>query len=202
MSTNFGAREMLIRMITLGGVLVVVASLSLLAFDNSGLHVPGGSHHMQDDVHQLPLQGGQATFAALIELVAMLEKDAETDWDSVDIDSLRAHLLDMNYLMLGTEATTSILSDAQIQFVVRGTEDSIPSIKRMVPAHSRFIEQSRDWEIMSDLTDVGAVVSISVKEKAHLNRLSALGFYGFMSLDSHHQAHHYQMAIGKIGNSH
>ena len=43
------------------------------------------------------------------------------------------------------------------------------------------------------------IVAMLEQDAAALSRLNALGFYGFMSLDSHHQAHHYQMAVG---NSH
>jgi len=48
-------------------------------------------------------EGGQATFAALIENVGLLEQEAETDWDNVEIDALRTHLLDMIHLILDTE---------------------------------------------------------------------------------------------------
>jgi len=164
------------RLITLGSVLVALVSLSLWAAEKHSGHTPGMNHGAMTNDGVQPQEGGQATFAALIEIVAMLEQDAETDWDTVDIDDLRVHLLDMNHLM--------------------GTEKSIPSIHRMAPAHSRFIEQSRGWKIEPELNDDGATLTITVEDAAALSRLSALGFYGFMSLDSHHQAHHYQMAIG------
>jgi len=128
-----------------------------------------------------------------------LEQDANTDWSIVDIDELRAHLLDMNHLMLDTEATTSALSDTQIRFDIRGTDASIASIHRMVPAHSGFVSRSRGWKIEHELKDDGAALTISVEDPVSLSKLNALGFYGFMSLDSHHQAHHYQMVLG---NSH
>jgi len=187
------------RLITLGSVFIVAVSLSLWAADKQSGHTPGMSHSVVTNNSGLPLEGGQGTFAALIEMVAMLEQDPNTDWGTVDLDSLRIHLLDMNHLILDTEATKSILSDTQIRYEIRGSENSIPSIHRMAPAHSRFIEQSRGWNIEAELNDHGATLTITVEDAAALNRLNALGFYGFMSLDSHHQAHHYQMAVG---NSH
>lgn len=187
------------RFITLGSVLVALVSLSLLAAEKHSGHTSGMDHGaMTHDVVQLR-EGGQATFAAIIEIVATLEQDTKTDWDAVDIDGLRAHLIDMNHLMLETQATTSTPGDAQIRFDITGAAASIPSIHRMVPAHSRFIEQSRGWKIEPELNDAGATLTITIDDAAWLNRLNALGFYGFMSLDSHHQAHHYQMALG---NSH
>jgi len=176
---------MLYRSIVLGSVIIVFVSLSLWAAEKHNGHTLGMNHSDIIDTATQPAEGGQATH------------DDKLDWETIDIDGLRAHLLDMNHLMVNTEATKSINGDSNIQFVVRGTTTSIPSIHRMVPAHSRFIEQSRGWKIEPELRDDGAKLTITVKDAATLIRLNALGFYGFMSLDSHHQAHHYQMAIGK-----
>ena len=184
------------RSIMLGSVIVALVSLSIWAAEKHSGHTPGMNHGAMTNTDAQPNEGGQATFAALIEIVSILEQDDKTDWEDVDIDGLREHLLDMNHLILDTEATKTITGDSQIQFDVRGTSTSIPSIHRMVPAHSRFIEQSRGWKIEPELNDGGAKLTITVSDASTLNRLNALGFYGFMSLDSHHQAHHYQMAIG------
>jgi len=185
------------RLITLGSVLVALVSLSLWAAEKHSGHTPDMDHGAVTSNGGQPQEGGQATFAALVEIVAMLEQDTKIDWGTVDIDSLRAHLLDMNHLILDTDATKSTIGDTQIRFDIRGTAASIPSIHRMVPAHSRFIEKSRGWTIEPELSEDGATLTIAVQDTASLNRLNALGFYGFMSLDSHHQAHHYQMAVGR-----
>jgi len=188
---------MLNRMIVIGSVIVALASLSLWAAEKHSGHTPGMNHGAMADTSAQPKKRGKATFAAIIEIVSMLEQDENTDWEAINIDGLRTHLLDMNHLILNTEATKSKNGDSQIQFDVRGTTASIPSIHRMVSAHSRFIEQSRGWKIEPEINDKGAKLTITVENGAALNRLDALGFYGFMSLDSHHQAHHYQMAIGR-----
>lgn len=185
------------RLPILCSVLLVFLPLTLTAAEKHSEHTTGMSHNAVSTGVGQPQEGGQAVFAALIEMVAILEQDPTTDWETVDIDGLRLHLLDMNHLILDTESTKSVLGDHQIRFDVRGTDASIASIHRMVPAHSRFIEQSRGWTINSELTENGATLTIEVKDTALLNRLDALGFYGFMSLDSHHQAHHYQMAVGR-----
>ena len=179
------------RFVVLISIVTTFAALALWAADKHE-----GSHHgMNHGGNQLQ-EGGQATFAALIEMVQLLEESPETDWKNVDIDSLRLHLLDMHHLMLNTEADKTRISNTVIRFDVRGTAAAIPSIHRMATAHARFIEQSRGWKIQSEKSETGASVLITVDDSDTLDRLEALGFYGFMSLDSHHQAHHYQMALG------
>ena len=39
-----------------------------------------------------PIQTGQAGFAAIQEIVAILEADTTTDWTKVDVEALRQHL--------------------------------------------------------------------------------------------------------------
>lgn len=45
-----------------------------------------------------PQETGQSAFAALAEIVTILQADPETDWERVDIDGLRRHLVDMDLL--------------------------------------------------------------------------------------------------------
>lgn len=49
----------------------------------------------------MPGETGQAAFAAIQEIVAMLDADPATDWARVDIEALRQHLIDMNNVTLG-----------------------------------------------------------------------------------------------------
>lgn len=185
------------RLITVGSVLVALVSLSLWAVEKHGGHGSTMDHSAMFSNSGQPTEGGQATFSALIEIIALLENDTSTDWANVNIDDLHSHLLDMNYLILETQTAMTIVDDRNIRFDISGNSKSIPSIHRMVLAHSRFVQQSRGWKIMPELYEGGATVTITVGDEGSLQRLGALGFYGFMSLDSHHQAHHYQIAIGQ-----
>lgn len=187
---------MISKIVTVVSILIAIASLSLLAAEKHGTHSSRMSHDVAPSHGSQPTEGGQAQFSAIIEIVSLLEANEETDWSRVDIDGLRSHLLDMDRLIRDTNAKTTTVSDTQIQFTVMGNTESIPSIHRMAAAHSRFIEQSRGWEISSELNEKGATIRITVSEPETMTHLKALGFYGFMSLDSHHQAHHYQMAMG------
>lgn len=40
-----------------------------------------------------PAEPGQGTFAAIAEIVALLQSDPTTDWATVDIEALRQHLI-------------------------------------------------------------------------------------------------------------
>ncbi len=168
---------------------------NLAAADNHSMHSLHSSAHGQMPLSH-PTEGGQATFAAIIEIVALLESDDTTDWDSVNIDKLHAHLLDMNELVLNTTARTTMVNSMTVNFHVLGKETSTASIHNMVPNHARYLSQARQWKIDTSLSDTGAVVTVNVNSEDETALLQALGFYGFMSLDSHHTAHHLQIALG------
>lgn len=185
------------KIVAIVSVLIAIMSLSLMAAEKHSGHSAQMSHIADRSPEIQPTEGGQAQFSAIIEIVSILESNEQTDWNNVDIDGLRSHLLDMDRLFRNTSATTTTVTDKQIQFTVIGNAESIPSIHRMAAAHARFIEQSGGWAISSELNEKGAIIQITVDKPETMTRLNALGFYGFMSLDSHHQAHHIQMAMGK-----
>src|SRR5713226_6563377 len=47
-----------------------------------------------------PTQSGQDAFAAVGEVVGLLDADPQTDWNRVDLERLRQHLIDMNEVVL------------------------------------------------------------------------------------------------------
>ena len=195
------------RVIIFLGCTISFVSLTLLAAEKHSNHSSDSEHHSvaSESAHlngekpnlSYPSEGGQATFSALVEIVALLEQDENTDWENVNIDLLRTHLLDMDNLVRKTTASSTVAGDRKIIFNVIGDNEAISAIHNMAPAHARFIQDSRGWEIQTNLNPTGAVLSISVNTDSDFKMMQALGFYGFMSMDSHHPMHHYQMALGK-----
>ena len=57
----------------------------------------------------VPSEPGDGSFAAIVEIVAMLSADPDTDWTRVDIDGLREHLVDMNQFMIGASVRSEPL---------------------------------------------------------------------------------------------
>ena len=145
-----------------------------------------------------PTEPGQGAFAAIGEIVALLEADPETDWARVDIDALRAHLVDMDMVISWAKVSREA-TDFGERYVVRGEGQVIGSIQRMVVAHARVMEGEGGWSYMAEATEDGAVLEVSVPE-ADMARLHALGFFGILTSGMHHQPHHWMMATG--GNPH
>ena len=145
-----------------------------------------------------PVKPGQGAFAAIQEIVEILEADPATDWRKVNIDALREHLADMDNVTLHAEAKSEAV-DGGMRFVVTGSGPVRDSIQRMVLAHARIMNGVGGWSYDATGTDGGASLTVKAPAK-DAAELRALGFFGVMTRGMHHQAHHLMIARG--GNPH
>lgn len=143
----------------------------------------------------LPQETGQSAFAAIQEIVAMLNADPATDWSKVDIEALRQHLIDMNNVTLGAVVEAKQSGDS-MQFVVSGDGPVQGSIKRMVMAHAATMNGVEGWKFLAETSDIGAVLTVTPPDQASMIKLRALGFIGILALGMHHQQHHWMLANG------
>jgi hypothetical protein len=157
-------------------------------------------HHMDSAMHHnagsaMPTQAGQGAFAAIQEVVEILEADPHTDWSKVDIDALRQHLIDMNNVTLYAAATSEPV-EGGMRFIVTGTGPVRDSIRRMLAAHAHTMNGAGGWRYAARDIDNGATLTVQVPPQ-FLAKLKALGFMGVMTYGMHHQEHHLMIARGE-----
>jgi hypothetical protein len=145
--------------------------------------------------------GGDAVFEAIAEVVTVLERDAQTNWSAVDIDALRAHLLDMNALFQrAVVASEEIPRGAR--FRVTGAPDALQAARRMVPAHARMLDGERGWSVNAALGADAVVLEVAGADDASAQRIRGLGFFGLMASGEHHRVHHLAIAQGRGQQAH
>jgi hypothetical protein len=163
---------------------------------DSHAHAPGMMHGSPTDSSRPgPVQAGQSAFAAIQEIVEMLESDPGTDWSNVDIEALRRHLVDMNNVTLAStvEATTE---DGGARFTVTGADEVAGSIRRMVVAHAETMDGVDGWRFVVAERPDGATLTVTAPDAAAQSKIRALGFIGVMTRGMHHQEHHLMIASG------
>jgi hypothetical protein len=143
-----------------------------------------------------PTQTGQSAFAAIEEIVALLEQDPKTDWSKVNIEALRQHLIDMDNVTLGASAVAEP-TDGGIRYRVTGTGAVAGSIQRMLTAHARMMDGANGFALRAELVPDGALLSVTTSQPQLLPKLRALGFIGLMTSGMHHQMHHWKIASGE-----
>jgi hypothetical protein len=170
-----------------------------LAQDTGHLHSPGMDHsaHMAQSnrLTGQPTEPGQSAFAAIQEIVGILEADPSTDWSRVDIEGLRQHLIDMNNVTLAAEISAEPI-DGGMRYTVTGAGPVKDSIRRMTTAHAATINGVNGWNFTVQEHPQGVVFSVTVANPDDVAKLQALGFIGVMTRGMHHQEHHLMIATG------
>ena len=142
----------------------------------------------------MPKEPGQSAFAAIQELVGLLEADPKTDWSKVNIDALRAHLIDMNNVTLAAQVASENI-EGGLRFSVTGAGPVGESIRRMLLAHAATMNGVDGWQFEASAIEGGAVLTVRAPQ-ADQRKLRGLGFMGVMARGMHHQAHHLAIARG------
>lgn len=170
-------------------VLLLALLLPVQAFGQSAML------HDHQHAGALPTEPGQGAFAAIQEIVGILEADPKTDWSKVDIDGLRQHLIDMDNVTLRANAKGEPV-DGGMRFTVSGDGPVKDSIQRMVMAHAATMNGVGGWKFTASETDTGAILTVLTPAK-DVAKLRGLGFIGVLTRGMHHQMHHLMLARGE-----
>ncbi len=193
----------------LGIVIAVLALVSTGAMAVAQMDRSGHGSDMDHDLHSqvtatdasVLREPGQGAFAALSEVVRVLEADPETDWSRVEIAGLRLHLVDMDRLV-----THAVVSDAKlpngIAATATGDAETMATLRRMVPAHAAQLARDDRWAVTASETPEGVVLQVTSDDPAVVARIHGLGFFGLMASQDHHRAHHLMIARGEEAHRH
>ena len=155
---------------------------------DTGLHVSG-----------LPTEYGQDAFAAISEILLILEADSTTDWSTVDLDALRQHLRDMQ--MVVTQATVVTREiDGGAEFEVSGPGDVADAVQRMAVGHAAMTKTELPYDVV--VTPTGRVTTVKLRandptDAAAVAKVRGIGFVGWLASGGHHQMHHLDIARGE-----
>ena len=152
--------------------------------------------HTDGAFERKPVMPGQDAFGAVQEIVGILEQDRSTDWARVDIGGLRAHLVDMNRLIMDVSVIERPV-EGGLDVWVSGSGATRQAIRNMVPAHAPMIDSLNGWKVKAELTAQGARLTVTSQDAREIDHIRGLGFFGLMVTGSHHQSHHLSLARGE-----
>lgn len=183
-------------------ILTAIALAALAGAASAQQHDHAAHAGMEAASPSSPREAGQDVFAALREVIQRLELDPSTDWSKVNIGALRAHLVDMDNVMLRAEARATDIPQG-VRFDVTATDPAVvASIRRMVTAHARTDDGGVARRMEARELPQGASLTVTGAGPDELVRLRALGFFGLISQGDHHGPHHLAMASGAAGHDH
>lgn len=189
----------LIILALVGGSALAVAQTTHSGHGEDMDHGQHGEDHPSDSA--VLTEPGQGAFAALSEVVRVLEADPNTDWATVDLMGLRAHLVDMDRLVSDAIVTETRLPDG-ISAVATGDAETIATLERMVPAHAAQLANDARWTVETALIEGGMELRVTSDDPVVVARIKGLGFFGLMASQDHHREHHLMMARGENAHGH
>ena len=153
-----------------------------------------------------PTQPGQDAFGAIAEVVQILEADPATDWDKVDIERLRQHLIDMNEVVLRSMVKPNPVAGG-LAMDISGSGRTEQAIRAMVIPHAAELDRMAEWSAKTKTIPGGVRLTVIAKRADDVKlvaRIRGLGFAGLITEGPHHQPHHLAMARGEAlpGHTH
>jgi len=155
-------------------------------------HQPGMTHPAGAAAGKEP---GQSAFAAIAEVVAILQADPGTDWAKVDLEALRQHLRDMDDVTMRADVVARPIAGG-MQFDVTGTGRVAAAIRRMVEAHAPMLTALPEWDATTSRLANGVRLTVTSASPALQSQIRGLGFIGMMTQGAHHTTHHLAIARG------
>ena len=158
-------------------------------------HMAGQSQGSMPTGAPVLTEPGQGAFAALSEIVRVLEADPATDWSAVNLTALRDHLIDMDRLVRDALVAETALPNG-IRADVTGDPLTLAAVERMVPAHAAELAKDDRWKIDVQVGDDAVTLTVTSDDPATVARIRGLGFFGLMASQDHHREHHMAFALG------
>lgn len=174
------------------GILLLAATATCAQDTN---HDMAGMDHAAMMGQGTPKEPGQSAFAAIQEIVALLEADPKTDWSKVNMEALRQHLIDMDNVTLRASVQVESLVDGR-KFSMSGEGPVVSSIQRMLTGHAATMNGKDGWSFTATANTDGAELLVKPPLSDDLVKLDGLGFIGLMTMGMHHQEHHWMIAKG------
>ena len=146
-----------------------------------------------------PTLAGQDAFAAIAEIVRVLDADPATDWTKVDLERLRQHLIDMHEVVLRSAVTQTPVPGG-LAMEVTGTGRTEQAIRAMVVPHAAELDRMPSLAAKTESIAGGVRLTVTAKkpdDAKTIARIRGLGFAGLLTEGAHHQAHHLAMAKGE-----
>lgn len=154
-------------------------------------------HHTVPSAAPLTAPGNDA-FAAIQEVVQKLLGDPNTNWERVDLEALRQHLVDMQHFTLNVEVIVQKAIDGGVEFTVKPTAPgAAPALARLFSAHPDVLKQESGWIMTTAKNPDGSYTArVTGNSAEEVWKIRGLGYIGIVAYGSHHPAHHWQMATG------
>jgi hypothetical protein len=146
-------------------------------------------------------ESGTDPFAVIQEVIATLEANPNTNWEGVDIESLRLHLITMQDMSLNVDVEQSHVSMGFQAIITPTTNRALKSLNQVLSAHPAQMQAETGWDMQVVSSSGVFTITVTTNNLKEVAKIRGLGYIGIMAYGSHHQTHHWAMVSGSNPHS-
>ena len=171
-------------------------TMTMHGMRTNGAAMPTGAMPAGSPGPMVPTEPGQGAFGALQQIVRILEADPHTDWSKVNLDALRAHLIDMDRVTLDAHARVRHIPGGN-RIDVTGSGRTLVAIQRLLPEEAMHLNGMHGWHIAATRIRGGVILTVTTGDPKQVAMIRGLGFAGILASGDFHPRHHLEIARGE-----
>jgi hypothetical protein len=186
--------------LSLGMVIVMVTTVVNAEIDHTNMDHSAMMHHSQPmiQVSEVTLtESGTDPFAVMQEAIAALEANPGTNWEKVNIEALRLHLVEMQDMTLNVDVTQTRIDNGFKAVVTPTSSRAVKSLTKVLSAHPAQMEAETGWDMQVSNNNGVFTLNVTTENVKDVAKIRGLGYIGVMAYGNHHQPHHWAMASGE-----
>ncbi len=141
-------------------------------------------------------ESGTDPFATLQEVIAALESNTNTNWEKVNIEALRLHLVEMQDMTINVDVKQQHIDNGFQAVVTPTTNRAVQSLTRVLSGHPAQMKAETGWDMQVQINNSVFTLTVTTDNAKDVAKIRGLGYIGVMAYGNHHQPHHWAMASG------
>ena len=141
-------------------------------------------------------ESGADPFATLQEVITALEANPDTNWEKVNIEALRLHLVEMQDMIINVDVKQQHIDNGFQAVVTSTTNRAVKSLTRVLSGHPAQMKAETGWDMQVQNNDGVFTLTVTTKKAHDIAKIRGLGYIGVMAYGNHHQPHHWAIASG------
>lgn len=176
---------------------VLICSI-LLIHSTSAFAVDDHAAMMLKNSNIMLTEAGNDAFGTIQEIITRLNADPKTDWNKVNIEALRLHLLDMHDMVLNIEVISQKAIQNGLKAIIKPTtKRAALALEKVFKAHPMQLKKETGWNMQVEKSNDQYILTTTSEISKDTAKIRGLGYIGLMTYGNHHQPHHWAMATGK-----
>ncbi|HIM95015.1 MAG TPA: hypothetical protein EYM53_00155 [Gammaproteobacteria bacterium] len=181
--------------------LSIVATIIAMPMASAHMHHTNMNHAAMMGHNTAPTQvvlteSGTDPFATLQEVIAVLESNPSTNWEKVNIEALRLHLVEMQDMTINVDVKQQHIDDGFQAVVTPTTNRVVKSLTRVLSGHPAQMKAETGWDMQVSDNNGVFTLTVTTDNAKDVAKIRGLGYIGVMAYGNHHQPHHWAIASG------